>query len=68
METVRYTVPNISCGHCVQTIERVVGALPGVERVEGDVATKRVEVRYAPPATEEQIVAEMTEWEYPPAR
>lgn len=67
METVHYVVPNISCGHCVATIERVVSALPGVNRVTGDVDSKRVEVEFAPPATEAEIVAEMTEWEYPPA-
>ena len=68
MDTVQYTVPNISCGHCVATITRVVTALPGVRQVTGDVDSKRVEVEYDPPATPEQIVETMTEWDYPPAQ
>jgi copper chaperone len=66
MDSVHYTVPNISCGHCVATIERVVSALPGVRRVSADVDSKRVEVDYEPPTTPDAIVAEMTEWDYPP--
>ena len=27
-------VPDISCNHCKATIEKVVGVVPGVERVE----------------------------------
>ena len=66
MTTVEFIVPNISCGHCVATIERVVGALPGVQSVAGEIDSKRVTVAYEPPATPEEIVATMTEWEYPP--
>lgn len=66
MTTIEFKVPNISCGHCVATIERVVAALPGVHRVVGQVDSQRVTVDYAPPATPEAIVATMTEWEYPP--
>jgi copper ion binding protein len=67
MTTVVFTVPNISCGHCVATIERVVGELPGVHNVAGEIDSKQVTVAYDPPATPEAIVAAMTEWEYPPA-
>ncbi len=67
METVQLTVPNISCGHCVATIERVVGEVPGVQSVSGDVPSQKVDIQFAPPATLDQIVAAMTEWEYPPA-
>ena len=67
METIELYVPNISCGHCVATIERVVSALPGVCEVKGDVASQHVTVTYEPPATPEAIAAEMTEWDYPPA-
>ena len=28
--------PNISCGHCVKTIERELGELPGVESVAAE--------------------------------
>ncbi|MFN2251702.1 MAG: heavy-metal-associated domain-containing protein [Anaerolineae bacterium] len=69
METVTFEVPNISCGHCVATIQRVVkDEVPGVAEVKGDVDTKRVTVEFGPPATIEAIVASMTEWDYPPRR
>lgn len=62
-----FTVPNISCSHCTATIERVVGELEGVQSVRADVESKRVEVVFESPATQEAIVEAMTEWDYPPA-
>ena len=67
METVTFEVPAISCDHCVATIKRVVIAdVPGVTDVAGDPAAKRVTIAFDPPATVEQIVAAMIEWDYPP--
>jgi copper chaperone CopZ len=68
MPSVQYTVPNISCGHCVATIQRVVKEVAGVREVSGDVDARQVVVVYESPATPEAIVAAMTEWEYPPAQ
>ncbi len=42
------TAPDISCDHCVATINRAVGGLDGVSRVEADAATKQVRVEYDP--------------------
>jgi copper ion binding protein len=67
MENVQFDVPGISCGHCVKTIDQVVGELAGVRAVRADLDTKRVEVTYDAPATREQIAATMTEWGYPPS-
>lgn len=39
-----YSVPNISCGHCVATIEREVGAVSGVLDVKADLEAKEVAV------------------------
>jgi copper chaperone len=39
-----YSVPGISCGHCKDAIEREVGALDGVSRVEVDVELRQVTV------------------------
>ena len=44
-ETATYTVPGMSCGHCKSAVEEAVGAVPGVEAVEVDLDTKRVDVR-----------------------
>jgi copper ion binding protein len=67
VETIEFTVPGISCGHCVAAIERAVGAVPGVRTVKGDVETKHVTVAFAPPADRAAIVAAMAAEDYPPA-
>jgi copper chaperone CopZ len=66
MTTVKYNVPNISCGHCVHTIKMEVGDLAGVTEVDASAATKEVTVSFDSPATEDQIVALMKEINYPP--
>lgn len=40
--------PDISCDHCVKSIEKAVGALPGVTWVKAEVESKRVAVRFDP--------------------
>jgi copper chaperone CopZ len=65
MKTVTYTIPNISCPHCVHTIKTELGELPGVGTVEGNEQTKIVTVGYDDPATKEQIEALLAEIEYP---
>ena len=67
MKTVEYTVKNISCGHCVHTIQMEVSDLEGVQSVEASADTKQVKIVFDAPATEEQIVGLMTEINYPPA-
>lgn len=44
-------VPNISCGHCVKTIEREVGELQGVTAVRADASTKTVALEWQEPQT-----------------
>jgi len=65
MKTVTYSVPNISCMHCIHTIQTEVGDLKGVESVKGDLPTKKVEIVFESPATEDQIKAFLAEIEYP---
>lgn len=60
------TAPDISCGHCVATVQAAVGALDGVERVRADAETKRVEVRFDPArVSRPQIEAALDEAGYP---
>ena len=66
MTTVKYNVPNISCGHCVHTIQTEVSDLAGVKSVVASNETKTVEVQFEAPATEDQIVALMKEINYSP--
>ena len=68
MSTVTYTIPNISCHHCVNTISMELGDLPGVELVEGDVDTKQVVVTFDAPVTAAQLEKTLAEIDYPPAK
>jgi len=56
METTRFSVPNISCGHCVKAIQKELNELDGVSSVEGDPGTKEIAVAWESPATEEKIL------------
>jgi copper chaperone CopZ len=67
MNRVSYTVPNISCGHCVATIERELSELQGVSKVEASNGDKQVAVEFGEPTTEADIVSLLTEINYPPA-
>ena len=68
METKTVTVPNISCGHCVMTIEREVGEVAGVASVKGQKETKQVTISWDPDATDWVVIeSTMKEINYPPA-
>lgn len=61
-----FTVPNISCGHCVHSIKMEVGDIAGVQHVDADQESKRVTVAWDTPATWEQIRDTLVEINYPP--
>ncbi len=67
MKTVTYSVPNISCNHCVHTIQTEVADLAGVQSVQADAASKKVTVTYDAPATEDEIKGLLAEINYPGA-
>ncbi len=67
MTTVKFNVPNISCGHCVHTIQTEVSELAGVKSVKAEASTKAVEIVFDAPATVEQIKKLMAEINYPVA-
>jgi copper chaperone CopZ len=67
METVKFIIPNISCGHCVNTIKAELGDILGVQSVEGDPATKEITVTFSSPASTEKILDILKEINYPPA-
>ena len=67
METKTVTVPNITCGHCVMTIEREVGEVVGVASVKGEKETKCVVISWDPEATDWVVIEDtMKEINYPP--
>jgi len=67
MKTVSYSVPAINCMHCVHTIQTEVAGLKGVQSVKADAATKKVDIVFDSPASEEQIKTLLAEINYPVA-
>ncbi len=65
--TVTYSIPNISCGHCVHTIQSEVSELEGVKSVVADQASKTATITFDAPASEEKIKALLAEINYPAA-
>ena len=43
-DTITYTVPGMSCGHCESAVKSKVSAVEGVENVDVDLDTKLVTV------------------------
>jgi copper chaperone CopZ len=43
-QTITYSVPDMSCGHCRAAITAEAGAVPGVETIEVDLDSKLVTV------------------------
>ncbi|MDP2974891.1 MAG: cation transporter [Anaerolineales bacterium] len=67
MTTVTYSVPSISCMHCVHTIQSEVGELAGIQSVKADAASKKVEIVFDAPASEDKIKTLLAEINYPVA-
>ncbi len=67
MTTVTYQIPNISCNHCVHTIQTEVMDLQGVAAVNADANSKQAVISFNAPATEDQIKALLAEINYPVA-
>lgn len=65
--TVTYSIPNISCHHCVHTITSELSELEGVSRVTADVASRQATITFDPPASEEKIKGLLAEIHYPVA-
>jgi copper chaperone CopZ len=67
MTTVTYSVPNISCGHCVRTIQNELADVAGVQSVTADQETRMVEIVFDTPASEDKIKALLLLIDYPVA-
>jgi copper ion binding protein len=48
IQEITLSVPDVSCEHCVRTINGALGNLPGVQEVSTDIPTKTVHLRYDP--------------------
>ncbi len=67
MEKKTFSIPNISCGHCVMSIKNELGELAGVSSVDGNAENKSITVEWDSPATLEKIRDTLKEINYPAA-
>jgi copper ion binding protein len=64
MQTDRYTVPAISCQHCVRAVTSEVSELAGVSSVQVDLPSKVVTVEHADTVSSAAIMAAIREAGY----
>jgi copper chaperone CopZ len=60
-----FSIPNISCGHCVMSIQNELKELEGVKSVEGNPENKSITVEWESPTTLEMIRNTLKEMNYP---
>jgi copper chaperone len=65
MMDIKLTVPDMSCGHCVATIEAAVKRLDGQAVVQADLVHHEVRVQTS--ASEQSVRDALKEEGYPPA-
>ncbi len=65
MDEKTFTIPNISCGHCVMAIKNELGDVDGVMSVEGDPENKQITIQWETPTTLEKIQETLKEINYP---
>ena len=66
MQKKTVVVPNISCGHCVRTIESELSTLENIVSVNANEQNKTVEISWNEPQTWSAIKSLMEEINYPP--
>ncbi len=65
MENQSFKIFNISCGHCVATIQKELNEIEGVVEANGDPQTKILTVKWQPPATVSEIETKLVKIGYP---
>ena len=63
-QTSSYTVTGMTCGHCVASVTEEIEAIPGVQRVEVDLASGAVTVTSADPIDDATVRDAVTEAGY----
>jgi len=61
------TIKNISCQHCVNTIENELRELEGITYIKADLETKKLQVEWQPPLSWSDINDLLLEINYPPS-
>ena len=65
MEKQDFTIPNISCGHCVAAIKDELSEMDGVSAVDGNPDSKVMHVEWDAPATQALIKDKLQAINYP---
>lgn len=65
MENRTFSIPNISCGHCVMTIQNELRELVGIKQVDGDTQNKSITVEWESPTTLQEIRDTLKKINYP---
>jgi copper chaperone len=65
MSTITYQIPNISCGHCVNTIQNELSNLEGVKKVTASLENKSVMIEFGEPTTPEILKEVLADINYP---
>ncbi len=56
MNTLMLTVTGMSCMGCVNSVKNLISALPGIARVQVDLASGQVEVVHDPAQSDRQAI------------
>ncbi|HET6698829.1 MAG TPA: heavy-metal-associated domain-containing protein [Nocardioidaceae bacterium] len=64
MTVATYSVPGISCQHCVNALNEEIGLVPGVHRVDVDLDRSEVTVTSAQPLERDAVAAAVDEAGY----
>ena len=62
-----FSIPNISCGHCVMAIKNELDEMDGIKSVEGSPEARTIDIEWESPATLEKIKETLKEINYPAA-
>lgn len=66
MPTHRLSVPDMSCGHCVTTVESALEAIQGVDEAKASLETKEVNVQSEEGVTRDDLMAAIRQAGYTP--
>lgn len=65
MKTFSYSIPNISCQHCLNTIKAALETLPGADFVEANIPSKTLTIEGSNELNDEAIRAKLIEIGFP---
>lgn len=65
MEKHIFTIPSISCGHCVTAIKNELAEIKGIVAVEGNPDKKQITVEWNAPLTLDKIQDILKDINYP---